>query len=724
MTEGRRSAPRLRSPAASTFLFGPYRFNPREQVLSNNGNEIELPPRALKVLEHLVRRSGRVVSKGELLGLWGDTTVSEQSLSDAIRLIRRALDDSAEEPRYVQTLYRRGYRFVAELTVQPGTAAEGAGPRLASRISGNIAQVVEAVLRRERAIAWSFVAAMAIVAAVAIGLWRSSSDEPTAQSTVYATMSLPSDLPFEGWLQISRDGSRIAYLTSDGLVVGNLADGSFTLIPDSESIHTYVFSPDGQWVVAGDSTVEGYRVKKVALDGGAQVSLGLAGIPRVWGEAGILYRQGGDRYIVPAEGGSPRRLPHLDGGSGLSLLPDGKTVLLTEGSGARGDWSRAAVVGLAGGELKTVLKSARYARYVPTGHLIFLRDGALWARPFDLSRLEAFGEEVRLMQNAWGNLDVSDTGTLVFPTGTGPLYRSVVAAASRDGSDIQSWPLGESLHCGGPRLSPDGRQLAISCREQAGSRYQIWVGDMGSGAFSARPSSGTSVLPVWTPDGRYITYGSDADGRYTIAMRPSDGSGTPRELLQTDYPIYPQSWSPDGEVLAYMEHHPETGENIRLLPSDDGGMPVDFAVTAALESGAVFSPDGKWIAYHSDDSGEFHTYVQPFPGPGNRTQISTEIGGWPVWSRDGTAIYYVAQQQVMMVVDVSHNSDFSAARPRRLFELPSAAESGQRSHLFDITPAGDFVTVQMTFPEREAETQIRVVLNWFDELKRLVPTDR
>lgn len=180
------------------------------------------------------------------------------------------------------------------------------------------------------------------------------------------------------------------------------------------------------------------------------------------------------------------------------------------------------------------------------------------------------------------------------------------------------------------------------------------------------------MAPVWTPNARHIAHSSYDDGRYTIVMRSPDGSGTPRELLESDYPIYPQSFSADGELIAYQENHPETGENIRLLPLQEGGLPLDLAASAALESGAMFSPDGKWIVYHSDNEpgeDQWHAYVQPYPGPGERIQISTVTGGWPVWSRDGRAIYYMtAQRDAMMVVDVNYDSGFAPTTPRRLFE--------------------------------------------------------
>ncbi len=140
----------------------------------------------------------------------------------------------------------------------------------------------------------------------------------------------------------------------------------------------------------------------------------------------------------------------------------------------------------------------------------------------------------------------------------------------------------------------------------------------------------------------------------------------------------------------------------------------------------MFSPDGKWIVYHSLESGDWHTYVQPYPGPGERTQISTDSGGWPVWSRDGRAIYYMTSGGgAMMVVDVNYDSGFAPGKPRRLFEMQgrfATAHGPLRSHSFDITPDGDFVMIQWAKPE--PITQIHVVLNWFEELKQRVPTGR
>ncbi len=346
---------------------------------------------------------------------------------------------------------------------------------------------------------------------------------------------------------------------------------------------------------------------------------------------------------------------------------------------------------------------------------------ALWARPFDLSSHEVYGQGAQLIEHV-REYRFSDTGTLIYVEMSPETLAAV--AVSHDGVSRPLWAMDED--CFHPRLSPGGQELAVTCADILG-RLQIWVGDIDRGTFSERPFSGDNVAPIWTPDGQSITHSSREDDRWRIIMRPAGGGGPARELLQAEYPLYPQSWSPDGGVLAYLEHHPETGENVRLLPLEDGGLPLDFAASAALESGAMFSPDGKWIVYHSNESGDFHTYVQPYPGPGERIQISSEFGGWPVWSRDGRAIYYMTYYlRAMLAVDVSYDSGFVAAKPRRLFETEGRfyAANGVRSHAFDISADGrEFVMIESILAEAGPATELKVVLNWFDELKRLVPTD-
>ncbi len=704
-----------------------------------NGRATSLPPRVLALLEYLLQHPEEVVGKQELIdAVWPDTVVAETSLSEAIKILRQELGDDPHRPTYIQTVHRRGYRFIAPIsTVQPETAVDSAVPQLASQISGVIAQVVAIARHHQLPIAWTLVVLLAAVAAVTTALWRQSSNDRIAQSTVHLTMSLPSDLPYSDWPNISRDGTRVAYRSGGlrpQLVIRTLDQREFSPIPGVPG-RRFAFSPDGNWV----AFAKGTQLKKVALDGSTPVSLGIfvtfEASVQAWGARGIVYGDSSGLHIVSAEGGSPRRLTTIDTSKGgdhrrASILPDGKTVLFSVFRPETGVVLGAAVVSLETGEQKTVLESAYGARYVPTGHLVYWKSYhnlALWARPFDLSSLEAYGQEVRLIDEVW-DYDVSDMGTFIYYE---PLVKSlgvisglgVAVAVSHDGVS-RSLPLPSGLHCAGPRLSPNGRELAIACEHGDSRERQIWIGYMERGTFSERPFSGINVAPVWSPNGRSIAHSSHDGDRWRIVIRPSDGSGTARQLLEAEYPIYPQSWSADGEVLAYQENHPETGENIRLLPLQEGGLPLDLAVSAAHESGAMFSPDGKWIVYHSNESGEFHTYVQPYPGPGERTQISTVIGGWPMWSRDGRAIYYMTSGVwAMMVVDVSYDSGFSPGKPRRLFETRGRfnVHIAPRSHLFDITPDGqEFVMSEGAVPQG---TELQVVLNWFDELNRLVPTD-
>ncbi len=337
-----------RSVEAGTFCFGPYRFDARERVLYNNGSEVQLPLRALSVLERLLHGSGQIVAKEELLELWGDISISENSLTEAISLIRKELGDTAEQPTYIQTLRGRGYRFIAELSVQH-EAVDSAVPRLASQVSGIITRVAVTARRHQLPIAWSLVAVLPIVAAVATWLWRPSSTGPAPQVASYLSISLPPDLPhvpdgdfMGGQLWISRDGARVAYVAGVGerqIVIRDLGRREFSPIPGTEGVRSFAFSPDGDWVAfsEGEAQDGSYRLKKVALDGSTPVTLGPANPAETWIEAwgarGIVARGIVDRdapivYIVPAEGGSAKRLAPL-AGNWLSILPDGKTALLT-----------------------------------------------------------------------------------------------------------------------------------------------------------------------------------------------------------------------------------------------------------------------------------------------------------------------------------------------------------------------------------------------------------
>jgi Tol biopolymer transport system component len=283
---------------------------------------------------------------------------------------------------------------------------------------------------------------------------------------------------------------------------------------------------------------------------------------------------------------------------------------------------------------------------------------------------------------------------------------------TRDG---KSQPVGAPKQVYGTfTLSPDGRRVAF---EVVGSTADVWVFEIGRGTFTRITQSGLNGAPIWSADGRHIAYNSVKDGKPTIQTRAADGSGGETEIWSGDLRCVPYSWSPDGTSIAAGCSSATSGnEDLYILtPGRDNAGPREFVATPFSDWDGRFSPDGKWIAYISDVSGQYEIYVRPFPGPGSQSQISTGGGEEPVWSRDGKEIFY-RNGTKWMVVDVKAAAEFSATPPRLLFTGPYVNVPGPS---YDVGPDGRFVLIEG--PPEAPVTHLNVVLNWFDELNRLVP---
>jgi len=485
------------------------------------------------------------------------------------------------------------------------------------------------------------------------------------------------------------------------------------------------FSPDSKSI---GFLSEG-KLKKTSLAGGSPITLCDAppgGWSGDWFEDTIVFTatlpSGQGLYRVSANGGEPEMLAtvNLDEGEQRyffpDFLPDGKDLLFSIGSSTG---FQTALLSLETGERKVVLENARQARYLSTGHLVYEQSitGNLMAVPFDLATLEVTGDSVPVVQGVrqtttgFVDYSISDNGTLVYVPSTGGLDGTLVWV-DRQGL---ATPLIEDRQAyRRPRLSPDGQRVAVAFQSEANS--DIWIYDIGRGTRMRLTVEGNNESPVWTPDGTRVTFWSDRDGIQDLYLKPADGSGQAELLLNMNSGniLIPTSWSPDGESLAFYDV--TSSRDIWVLPRGGDGAP--FVVTAFNEGSPLFSPDGRWLAYGSNESGRDEIYVQPYPGPGVKWPISTEGGTEPRWSADGRELFYRLGDK-MMVVEVQSEPAFTSGRPQLVFEVPYLRDQFATSN-YDISPDGQrFLMIKA---DQAEVPQINVVLNWFEELKRLVPT--
>jgi serine/threonine-protein kinase len=399
------------------------------------------------------------------------------------------------------------------------------------------------------------------------------------------------------------------------------------------------------------------------------------------------------------------------------ILPDQKTVLFTIWTGGKMDDSRIAVADLATGRHHTVLEGGTDARYLPTGHLLYERGGSVLAVPFDAGRLRVTGPPMTLLASVLSGLingesqfDFSREGALAYVPG-GLVGRSprMLVWVDRRGASIPASETQQSF--AEPALSPDGRRAAVTIE---GATYDVWVCEIDRGILTRLSFGADDSAPLWTPDGKRIVWSSSRGGQKNLFWRNADGTGPEERLTTSDHPQFPQSFSPDGKTLAFMDVDPSTGMDMWVLPLEGDRKPRPILHSPFNEHWTHFSPDGRWIAYVSDESGREEVYVASYPGLGGRVQISSDGGEDPVWASTGRELVYRLGNR-MMSVAVETAPSLVVGRPALLFD--AKFERG-----YDAAPDGKRFVMVKSVEGPAPPQQIDIVLGWVDELRgRLLP---
>jgi serine/threonine protein kinase/Tol biopolymer transport system component len=529
-------------------------------------------------------------------------------------------------------------------------------------------------------------------------------------------------------LDLSPDGRQMVFVgTRDGRTQFFLRTmdrlGSSPLDGSEDAVAPF-FSPDGKRI---GFFADG-KLKTLAIGGGAPTEICDAadGICGSWGVDEMIVfapRWGSGLYRVSASGGAPISLTTLNATerevSHLwpQVLPGGEAVLFTiiPGDTISGDESIIAVQMKGQKEHQVLVRGGSYGRYLASGHLVYERKGVLLAVPFDLKALRIKGTPVIVLDNLrstdWtgvAHFAVSDTGTLFYASGGVDIPDSSLALADLGG---HVHPLVPDRRVSEPAFSPDGR---IAMRIAA-ANDDIWVYTPERQQLARITFDlGDELGPVWTPDGKRIIY---CGGRTNIIWKAADGSGDPEPLLSGDYQVYLGSVSPDGSVLAFSKEDPKSRGDIWILPLKGKREPQVLIATSFNEVSPKFSPNGLWMAYASDESGRSEIYLQRAKGLGAKRQVSILGGSRPVWSRAGDRIFFLNGNKMMVAkVDPDSGAPGSA---ELLFELQSLSSGS----IYDIAPNDDGFAMVVKNAQPPA-TELRVILNWFEELKRLVPAGK
>ena len=553
-------------------------------------------------------------------------------------------------------------------------------------------------------------------------------------------------------LALSPDGAYLAYTPLAGPVSIRRVDAldskpiTGTNMPGFRGAP--LFSPDGRFVsfIGGNAIFSSTRpFLKAALSGGAPVTLTEFDMFHRgdWTADGWIYwtaHYPGGIVRISDSGGATEPVTQLDLQRGershrfANVLPGGHALIYTVGAAGMESYNDARIDlwDLHSGQRKTLITGGMSAVYSPSGHIIYARDGKLLAVPFDVNRLEVTGSPFEVLDGVLmsGNtgatsFTLSKRGDLAYVPGTAEGGHRTLVWVDRSGH-AEPLPLPQASYLY-PRLSPDGRYLAV---EIEGPNHDFSVYDFARSVLTKITTDGLSHDPVWSPDGRRIAYrGWEANGM-TMWWMPADRSAMPERLNPAGVRVSPVSFSPDGQFLAFDEKNTATQDDARVW-SLKTNTAVPVATSRFPEGSAKFSPDGKWIAYSSGESGKGEVYVQPFPGPGPKIQISNGGGFDPVWRRSGGELYYRSAPAFprtgdkMMVVTVSTTGGFHASAPRMLWEGnysngsgSSCGMPGVSSSNYDVTADGQrFLMVRDDDRTDDVAKSIVVVLNWAEELR-------
>jgi hypothetical protein len=597
---------------------------------------------------------------------------------------------------------------------------------------------------------WIVSAALgAAFAAALLTLFRPATVEPPL-------VRLPIDLGSTAWesafvgAALSSDGTRLVFHTrnADGrslLATRRLDEAAPTLLAGTEGADQPFFSPDGEWI----GFFAGSKLQKVPVRGGTAIALSDARIARgaSWGDDGQIVAalsNGGGLSVVPADGGAPRPLTTSSEGDPThrwpQVLPGAKAVIFTANAPTINSYEDATidVQSLTTGERRTLWRGGYFGRYVPTrgtrGHLVYIRRGVLFAVPFDPDRLTLEGTPAPLLEDVAadpgsgaGHFDVSRTGTLIYKSGIG-LAPWTIGWLDAGGKTEPLLPKPELYYS--PRFSPDGKRLAVGI--DSGKGADLYTYELQRDVALRLTYSGqTNADAVWTADGKYLLFRGRHAAGFAIWWIRTDGTGQPVRLLDVDVgDLGPSSLSPDGRLLVYSARG-DSGSfdmwtvSLDLTDADHprAGIPQPFFHAAANEQRPAFSPDGRWIAYLSNETGASDLYVRSAPasgvGAGGKWQVSSGGGGPPVWSRTSNELFFMADNRMMVVPYQIADAAFVASKPRAWATMPPIGNTGFSS--YDLAPDGKRFAVFMRPPGTADEQRVHVLFNVIEEIRRVSP---
>jgi Tol biopolymer transport system component len=586
--------------------------------------------------------------------------------------------------------------------------------------------------RWRRLLPWAAAVAMAAALAAAVLIPRTPPDR-----VLQATIPPPEGTVFNlapvgpGPVAVSPDGTRLAFSAQDAdgtirLFVRRLDAGEAVVLSGTEGAQYPFWSPDSRWIAF--FTREDNTLKKIDTSGGPPVTICEApnGKGGSWGADGVIaFAPNADTTIhrVPSAGGEAAPTTELDTTRHNShrhprFLPDGKHFLFL----ARGQAEANSAVfasSVDGGEARELLLLPTQAEYAG-GLLLYVRERTLMAQPFDPDRLELLAESVPLAEGvlaipgaAISIFSASPAGVLAYQSGQAEVA-TTLEWRSRNGQP--DGVLGDKAPYEHAALSPDGRSAVVRIPDPGTGMADLWIYDIERDLrtrFTFDPADDT--WPVWSPDGARVFFASARGGSYAIYSKDVGGSGDAEPVFATETDIFPNDVTPDGSAIVYMSTGTETRADLWLLPLTPGAEPVALRNSSYTDGVGRVSPDGRWLSYNSDESGQFEVYVTTFPEPGRRWQVSTDSGGYASWSADGSEMFYTEMDGQLMAAAVGSEGDtFRVGQVEPLFEIQPPEAGGA---FFSVAPDGQRLLV-VPSTVQSADTLLNLIVNWPDFLAK------